>query len=273
MSGTQTADTGTSIDGIWVVERGREHRALGTVLLIAGLGDPAEAWGAQLESLQARHHVVAFDNRGVGRSALPPTTLTVPSMADDAAAVLDALGVGRARVVGFSGGGLVAQELALRHPQRVESLVLVGTFAELDPYGAAMIRAWTWMAERAPDARSFLEAFYLWIYTARAHADGMVAGFIDEALAFEPQQSPEGFAAQLVAFTTHSTLDRLGAIDVPTLVVTGSDDRACPPRHGRRIAEAVAGARFVLLEGEAHQPFQERPAEFDALVEAFWAEH
>lgn len=242
------------------------------MLLIAGLGDPAEAWAAQLDSLPERHHVIAFDNRGVGRSALPPTTLTVPSMADDAAAVLDALGVDRARVVGFSGGGLVAQELAIRHPHRVESLVLVGTFAEIDPYGAAMIRSWTLLAETAPDQRTFLEAFYLWIYTARAHADGTVDALIDEALAFEPQQTPEGFAAQLVAFTTHSTVDRLRLIEAPTLVITGSDDRACPPRHGRRIAREIPGARFALLDGEAHQPFQERPAEFDALVESFWAE-
>ena len=116
--------------GLWVDERGDGP----PVLLIAGLGDPAEAWTFQQEELSSRYRTIAFDNRGVGRSPLPDTPLTVEGMADDAATILDELGIDRADIVGFSGGSVTAQELAIRHPERVKSLVLVGTFGKGDRY-------------------------------------------------------------------------------------------------------------------------------------------
>jgi pimeloyl-ACP methyl ester carboxylesterase len=134
-----------------------------------------------------------------------------------------------------------------------------------------LVRAWPWMAAAAPSERAMLEAFFLWIYTARAHDDGTVAAIIDDALAFEHPQSPEGFARQLEAWSGHDTFDRLPAIDVPTLVVAGGQDIATPARMGRVVAERIPGARLVELPDEAHQPFQERPAEFNELVARFWA--
>jgi len=252
--------------GLWVDRRGEGP----PVLLIAGLGDPAEAWAMQLDSLSSDHLVVAFDNRGVGRSPLPAGDLTVASMADDAASVLEALGLDDAHVVGFSGGSLIAQELAMRHQARVRSLTLVSTWAEPDRYFRAVVDPWRWMVERAPGPREFLEAFYVWIYTARAHEDGSVARFVDEALAFPHPQSDEALRRQLDAFAAHAARDRLAAITAPTLVVAGSEDVLTPPRLGRVVADLIPGARFVVLEGEAHQPFQESPAVFDALVSSFW---
>ena len=113
---------------LWVDDRGDGP----PVLLIAGLGDPAEAWTFQQEELSSRYRTIAFDNRGVGRSPLPDTPLTVAGMADDAATILDELGIDRADIVGFSGGSVTAQELAIRHPERVKSLVLMGTFGKGD---------------------------------------------------------------------------------------------------------------------------------------------
>jgi pimeloyl-ACP methyl ester carboxylesterase len=114
----------TAADGeLWVESRGEGP----DVLLIAGLGDPLETWEAQFQGLADRYRLVAFDNRGSGRSPLTEEPLTVASMADDAAQVLDARGVGSAHVVGHSGGSVVAQELALRRPDLVRSLTLVGT--------------------------------------------------------------------------------------------------------------------------------------------------
>lgn len=173
--------------GLWVDVRGTGP----AVLLIAGLGDPAEAWEFQLDALAADHTVIAFDNRGVGRSPMPDGALSVPGMADDAALVLDALGLASAHVIGFSGGSVIAQELALRHPARVASMVLVGTWARPDAYFESMAAAWRWIAPAAPDPRSFLEAFFLWVYTADAHATGLVAAMVDAALVFPHPQSGE----------------------------------------------------------------------------------
>ncbi|WP_019818970.1 alpha/beta fold hydrolase [Saccharomonospora saliphila] len=258
------------VDGveIWAERRGEGP----DILLIAGLGDPAEVWQAQLDGLADRYRLTAFDNRGVGRTALPDGPLSVPMLADDAAGVLRALDVRSAHVTGFSGGSMIAQELALRHPGLVRSLVLMSTVAEPDAFFRTMLGFWRWMAERAPDERSMLDAFYLWVYTARAHADGTVARLIDETLAFPHPQSVEAFQRQLDAFGAHRTTDRLAEIAVPTLVLAGEVDIAAPPRLGRAVAESIPGARFEVLPGEAHQPFQEVPDLFNARVHAFWQE-
>lgn len=254
-------------DGIWIDDRGTGD----AVLLIAGLGDPAEAWEMQLTGLSPTHRVVAFDNRGVGRSELPAGGLTVASMAADAVSVLDDLGLDTAHVVGFSGGSAVAQEVAIRHPGRLDSLTLIGTWAAADPLMLAMVDAWSWMADRAPSERAFYEAFFVWVYSRRAHETGLVSMLVDEALTFAHPQTTASFHAQLAAFRAHDTTDRLGRIAVPTLVVAGGQDIICPPRLGRVVADAIPGARFVILEEEAHQPFQESPEEFNALLREFWA--
>jgi pimeloyl-ACP methyl ester carboxylesterase len=260
------AGRSTTADGIWFDARG----AGDPVLLIAGLGDPAEAWALQLDDLSTTHRVVAFDNRGVGRSTPPRGELTVGSMADDAVSVLDTLGVTTAHVVGFSGGSAIAQELALRHPTRLDSLTLMGTWARADRHLTAIVEAWTWMAARAPSEREFFEAFFVWVYSSRAHESGLVQMLVEEALAFEHPQSPESFLAQLGAFRAHDTFDRLHRIATPTMVVAGEQDIVCPPRLGRVVADRIPGARWVVLDGQAHQPFQEDPAGFDSLLREFW---
>src|SRR5919106_2828286 len=227
------------------------------VLLLGGLSDPVESWQPQLDGLSDRYRLTAFDNRGAGRTPLPDEPLSVPMMADDAAVVLRALEIPAAHVAGFSGGSLMAQELALRNPELVRSLVLMSTFARPDAYMQAAARFWHWLADVAPSERAMLEAFFLWVYTPRAHGDGMVDQIIEEALAYPHPQSAEAFQAQLDGFMSHDALDRLPQIGTPTLVLAGEVDIIAPPRFGRAVAERIPGARFEVMPGEAHQPFQE----------------
>jgi pimeloyl-ACP methyl ester carboxylesterase len=240
------------------------------VLLIAGLGDPAEAWQFQLDGLADRYRLIAFDNRGMGRTPLPAEPFSMATMADDAAALLRALDVPAAHVAGFSGGSAIAQELALRHPGLVHSLVLDSTWARADAYFRAALKFWRWLPEAAPSERAFLEAFYLWIYTPRAHADGTVEKIIEEVLAFPHQPSAGAIQRSIDAFLAHDTVGRLSQIAVPTLVLAGGLDRITPPRYGRAVANAIPGARFEVLAEEAHQLFQEVPDLFNATVDTFW---
>ena len=253
---------------IWAERRGTGP----DVLLIAGLGDPAEAWQYQLDGLCGRYRLIAFDNRGMGRTALPPGPFSVATLADDAAALLQALDIPAAHVAGFSGGSAIAQELALRHPSLVRSLVLDSTWARPDAFLQAVGNAWRWLPAAAPSERAFLEAFYVWIYTPRAHEDGTVAKIIDEVLAFPHKPSIEAMRRSLDAFLAHDTADRLPFIAVPTLVIAGGLDMITPPRYGRAVAEAIPGARFEVLATQAHQPFQEVPDLFNLKVDAFWQE-
>jgi pimeloyl-ACP methyl ester carboxylesterase len=254
--------------GIWVEQRGEGP----DVLLIGGLGDSVEAWQAQLDGLPGSYRLTAFDNRGAGRSPLPDGRLSVAGMADDAAAVLRALDIANAHVAGFSGCSVIAQELALRHPDLVRSLVLVSTWGRPDVYAHSVMRAVAWMAQHAPSERAFLEAFFLWIYTRRAHESGLVEQIIEEALAFPYAATPEVIQKTLDAFQVHETLDRLPAVTAPTLVLSGGQDLIIPPLYGRAVADAIPGAVFEVWEEEAHQPFQEVPEAFNARVDLFWRE-
>jgi len=242
------------------------------VLLIGGLGDTVESWQFQLDGLSDRYRLTAFDNRGAGRTALPSGPATAAAMADDAAALLRALDISSAHVAGFSLGSAIAQEVALRHPELVRSLVLQSTYARPDALFGSQLRFWRWLVEAAPSERAFFEAFFTWVYTPRAHADGTVDQIIEEAMAFPHQQSLEAFQAQVDACLSHDTADRLGDIDVPTLVLAGEFDNILPPRSSRSVAEAISGARFEVMREQAHQPFQEIPDEWNARVDAFWRE-
>jgi pimeloyl-ACP methyl ester carboxylesterase len=173
------------------------------VLLIGGAGDTVESWQFQLDGLADRYRLTAFDNRGAGRTAMPEGPVSVEAMADDAAGVLRALDVSSAHVAGFSGGSIIAQELALRHPELIRSLVLQSTFPVPDPYLRSWILFVRWLVEVAPSERAFLEGFFLDIYTARAHNDGTVEQFIEEVLAFPYKQSTEDLQRFLDAFLDH----------------------------------------------------------------------
>src|SRR3712207_190623 len=253
---------------IWTERRGQGP----DVLLIAGLGDPAEAWQPQLDVLSERYLLTAFDNRGAGRTPLPEGRPSAATMADDAAALLRTLEVPSAHVAGFSMGSAIAQELALRHPELVRSLVLMSTYARPDALWRSQLDFWRWLTEVAPSERAFFEAFFTWVYTPRAHADGTVRQIVEEALAFPHQQSVEAFQAQVDVCLAHDTEDRLAEIAAPTLVLSGELDLILPPRFGRSVAAGIPNARFEVMAGEAHQPFQEVPEEFNARVEAFWRE-
>jgi pimeloyl-ACP methyl ester carboxylesterase len=253
---------------IWVEQVGRGP----DVLLIGGLGDTVESWQFQLDGLADRYRIAAFDNRGAGRTAMPPGAVTVEAMADDAAAILRALDVPSAHVAGFSGGSIIAQELALRHPELVRSLVLQSTFAAMDPYLRSLALFVRWLVEVAPSERAFLEAFFLTIYTRHAHNDGTVDQFIEEVLAFPHKQSAEDLQRFIDAFVARDATDRLPRIAAPTLVLAGGRDIQMPPPLCRVVAELIPGARFEVLEEEAHQPFQEVPDQWNARVATFWRE-
>jgi pimeloyl-ACP methyl ester carboxylesterase len=240
------------------------------VLLIGGLGDTVESWQFQLDGLADRYRLTAFDNRGAGRTAMPAGPVSVEAMADDAAEVLRALGIPSAHVAGFSGGSIIGQELALRHPHLVRSLVLQSTWTAPDDY----LRRWgdfvRWLIDAAPNEHKFLEVFFLSIYTPRAHNDGTVDAFIEEVLAFPHKQSNEDLKRFLDAFFVHDTTDRLPELAVPALVLAGGRDITMRPEVCRAVADLIPGARFEVMEEEAHQPFQEIPDHWNARVDAFW---
>ena len=241
------------------------------VLLLCGLGDDITAWNDQMGSFSERYRVTVVDNRGVGRSSLPDGEFTVRDMAEDAAALCDAIGIGPAHVMGFSMGGAITQELAIARPDLTRSLVIVGSWAYSDRLFRTFIESSAYFAGIADDERTFLMYFLASTYSRAVFEDGRIDAFCDAALSNPHPQSTEAFQRTARAILGHDTRDRLGAIAVPTLVLYGEEDVICPPRHSREIASLIPGARLVGVPDQAHQPFQEDPAAFNATVQEFWA--
>jgi pimeloyl-ACP methyl ester carboxylesterase len=272
MHTTTTTATGravfTGAADVWVTERGSGP----AVLLLAGLGDPHGVWEPQIEALSGRYRVIAPDNRGVGRTPMPADGVSVSAMAEDAAAVLRELGVERTHVVGFSMGGLIAQELALAHPDAVESLVLLSSYGRADAFLRRTFASWSWLARSADDPAEFLRSFSTWLFSRAAHADGFAERWVQDALADPRAMETEDFRAAVTACAEHDALDRLGAIRAPALVVTGDEDLLTPPRVARDLASRIPGARLTLLPQYAHQSFMESPDLITGLLDRFFKE-
>ncbi len=219
------------------------------LLLIMGLGADRSAWQPHLECWERDFRCVAVDNRGAGRSSAPDGPYTTAMMADDYAGLVQALGLGPVRVVGISMGGAVAQELALRHPQLVQRLVLVSTWAKCDVYTSEVFQSLAALQAKA-GPEEFAQLLQLWIWSP-----GYLAAHLDELRAERVAatgMAPAAFAAQAAACRTHDTMQRLPDINVPTLITVGTADIFTPVHHAQQLQAGIPQAELKLFPDAAH---------------------
>jgi 3-oxoadipate enol-lactonase len=242
------------------------------LVLIMGLGGDHLSWAFQIAALAERYRVVAFDNRGAGQTDAPDLPYTTRMMAEDTCGLMDALGVDRVRVVGVSMGGMIAQELALRHPERVRALHLGCTLARPDAYLAALSASWRELRVQM-GRETALRAMGPWLFAAATYNERpeFVEMIFQNGLANPHPQSLTGFLRQSEAVATHDTLDRLAGIRCPTLVSVGEEDILLPPRFSQQLAARVPGARLDLVPGGGHVYFWEYPDLFNALCLDFFS--
>jgi pimeloyl-ACP methyl ester carboxylesterase len=232
------------------------------LLLIQGLGGNALHWGEPfLRALERDFDVVLFDNRGAGRSApLNGADLTTASLAGDAAGLLDALALSRAHVFGISMGGMVAQELALAHPERISSLTLGCTSCggtQSRATDQAVIRTLTAAVLSRDQDRMLRTGFEFVVSPAFAADPAHYADFAAAARRHPPDVAL--LMAQQAAVVAHDSYARLRGLRVPTLVIHGTEDRLLAAVNGDLVASLVPGARLELLEGSGHLFFWEQP--------------
>jgi pimeloyl-ACP methyl ester carboxylesterase len=218
-----------------------------------GFGMGVAAWWRTVPVLAAHFRVIAFDNRGVGRSERPAWPYSIARLADDAVAVLDAAGEDRAHVYGLSLGGMVAQEIALRHPGRVRALVLGATTAGGPGAPAGGPLAMSFFA-RSPamgdeEAQWAAVPYMYGERTRRRHAARIGE---DIARRLGTASSLSTHVQQLAAAGAHSTAGRLHEIAAPTLVVHGAEDVVVPAAGAHRLADAIPGARLRVWRGAGH---------------------
>lgn len=223
------------------------------VLLVMGLGMAATGWWRTIPVLAEGLRVIAFDNRGVGRSDRPPGPYTLAQMTDDAVAVLDAAEVQSAGIYGISLGAMIAQQLALRRPERVRALVLgastPGGRAHTSP-AADVIDFIRRRPSLPPEEGVWASVPYNYGRATREHHAGRIAEDIVQRLRFPVD--PAGYRAQLAAAWGHDTSARLREVVAPTLVLHGSEDRIVPVANGQLLAESITGAQFRVLDGAGH---------------------
>ncbi len=226
----------TTVNGIEIYYE--QHGNGPSLLLIPGLGTDTRLFGGVVPSLARSHHVITFDPRGAGRSSAPPGPYLIEQMADDAAALLGALGVEQADVVGYSMGGRIALGLALDHPGRVRHLVLAATSA------------------RSPVTRPFTRRWLAMEVLSRLPTPG--------------DRQPRGaWESQRTASVEYDASARLGEITAPTLILHGRGDHMTPLALAEEMRAAIAGSTMVTVPGGHLSLVTRQRRRFAAEVDGF----
>jgi pimeloyl-ACP methyl ester carboxylesterase len=246
------------------------------LLMIMGLGGSALGWApALLADLARSLRTIAYDNRGTGRSGKPDEEYSIAGMADDAAALLDALGLERAHIFGVSMGGMIAQEFALRYPARVQTLTLGCTTAggrNAVPAPPAAMAILTAPRNGASDADLIRRAWPI-NYTAayvQSHREELEAAIVRVLAHPTPAFA---YKRQLAATFKFNTYDRLPQIAAPTLVISGADDALMPARNSEIIAGRIPGAQLAIIACANHLFFNEQREAFVAALMPFLRAH
>jgi pimeloyl-ACP methyl ester carboxylesterase len=242
------------------------------VLLIMGLSMNAAAWAPQISALAEHYHVIAFDNRGAGRTTQPEGPYTIPQMAGDAVALLDHLGIASAHIIGASMGGMIAQELAIRYPRHVRSLVLACTtpggphsagYDEMLRTSEDTMKVETLAALLTPERlKEGMEQLFTPAFIAHP-GPGLIQ--MGGAAMLYPQ-TLAGMKGQLAAIRAHDTYDRLPMISAPTLVIAGDADTLVDAKNSPLLASRIPNARLRMLPDQRHGFTAEKPEESNRAI-------
>jgi len=245
------------------------------LMLISGLSGGTWSWYEQVPFFKNHFRTITFDNRGAGRSSMPPGPYTIKSMAEDARALLDHLAIDKSFIMGLSMGGMIAQELALLAPDRIQALVLGCTHCGGDL--------------RVPPTPQVLEAFmnntglsheqiidknlpFFFSESCRKNRPQVVNAYRMVQLE-TPLQPEHAFLAQLQAIRSFSRCDRLAQLQAPTLILTGSEDVLVPARNARILEERIPHAELIEITGAGHALHAECRDQLNELSHAFFMRH
>ena len=284
------AEERATVNGIEIVYETIGDPSKPPLLLVMGLGTQLIHWDVELcERFADRgFHVIRFDNRDAGRStyvdapvpnirrAMAGLRIDAPylldDMADDAFGLLDHLGIEAAHVAGASMGGMIAQTMAIRRPERVLSLTSIMSTTGERRVGRPKLRVWSVLLRRAPRDKDAAVEYFVRVFRMIGSKgfpadDARIRALAAEA--YDRGHSPAGTGRQLAAImASGDRTDRLRGLRVPTLVFHGRDDPLVPFRAGRATADAIPGARLVAIPGMGHDlPRPVWPQLVDAVAE------
>ena len=225
------------------------------LLMIMGLGANVDWWDPRMvQELSKKFKLVMFDNRGAGRTDVSDKRYTIKLFANDTAGLMDTLGIARAHVIGVSMGGMIAQEMVLNYPEKVEKLVLCSTFCGGTKTVLASQKVLGMLAadRSGLSAEEIVRMMIPILFTEdfiKKNSD-LVEFAVQQFL--KAPISNEAFTRQLNSTIKLDTYDRLSQIKAPTLILHGKRDILIPPENGSILAEAITNAKLVYFENSAH---------------------
>jgi pimeloyl-ACP methyl ester carboxylesterase len=246
-----------------------------TLMLISGLSGGTWSWYGQMPAFERDYQTIVFDNRGAGRSSMPPGPYRVEQLAADALCLLDQLQVDKAYVMGLSMGGMIAQELALLASGRIRALLLgcthFGGSERIPPTPDVLIR---FLDNGGLTQEQIIDKNLPFFFSRRFRTTcpDDIEVYRQEQLS-APFQPEHALAAQLDAIRAFDACRRVRNITVPTLVVAGTEDVLVPPENGRLLVDRIPGAELVEISGAGHALHVECRDRLNALAHEFFRRH
>ena len=241
------------------------------LVLVMGMGGSCRGWlPLQVPEFQKTRRTIIYDHRGVGGSDDPGGPFTTADLAGDAAGLLDALRIERADVLGAFMGGMVAQELALARPERIDRLVLVGTWARPDAKRRLLLQHWRDLARADAPLEVLIRERLLWtLQDETLEQQDLIDAMVTFLTRDDPAFTADVFARQCDACLAHDAADRLRRIRQRALVVCGRHDTLAPPKFSRELADEIPDAHLVTIQNGGHVVMVEAVERFNRLVLQF----
>ena len=240
------------------------------LLLVAGLASDSQSWLSIIPELSKKYRLIVFDNRGVGRSKPMDETVSISQMADDVMGLVRYLNLQKVSLAGHSMGGMVALELAIRHPEIVTNLILVSTSSVNSARNAQLFDDFVSYLKEGMSKELWFKNLFYWIFSKKFFEnEESVKTAIQLSINYPFPQSEIAFANQVEAIRNFNLSDSLSSVKSKTLVIGGEEDILFSPDEVYNSLKSIKGSKFSFIEGAAHSVFVEKPVEFVMVVNDF----
>lgn len=229
------------------------------ILFIGGLSAGQQLWAPVVEYLKHEYECITFDNRGIGKSSKPPSGYTIPDLTQDTLGLLDSMSISRTHVVGMSLGGLIGQDMALKRPEIIGGLVLVGSFAKTSPRGDLVQETRKILQKRLEPYEYFLVQATWMFAPDTLGKPGFAEEYARKAASNPHPQAKHAFEQLADGVKQFDLRAKLKDIKKPTRVVVGEEDIMATPSQSRVLAEGIPRAEMVVLSGLGHFLTSEDP--------------
>jgi len=246
------------------------HGSGPAILMIAGMASDSKSWQFILGRMSKHYQLIIFDNRGCGRTECFSDGYSVKDMANDAIDLLDHIGLEKVHLVGHSMGGMIAQELVLMHPERIDKLVLASSSPRLSKKGYNILQELYEKWKNGYAMADWFRIMFQWLFTKEAleNKKFMDAAIIF-ALAYPYPQTLDGFKGQVDALCNFDATERIHNIIQNTLILSGKQDILIPTKDSEKLLNIAGTATIKVIEKAAHSIHAEYPGEFSDAVIGF----